>query len=85
MADATVLFEAGQAGPPFLEQTGISCEFKVIHHVLSIKFHFFYHSMYETCRSSALVQAYPGLGHSISNAELKYLESWIKTRLPSSS
>ncbi|KAG6754650.1 hypothetical protein POTOM_040443 [Populus tomentosa] len=57
MADATVLFEAGQAGPPFLEQAGISCEFK----------------------------AYPGLGHSISNAELKYLESWIKTRLPSSS
>ncbi|KAJ6292305.1 hypothetical protein OIU78_024476 [Salix suchowensis] len=57
MSDPTVLFEAGQAGPPILEQAGISCEFK----------------------------AYPGLGHSISNAELKYLESWIKTRLPSSS
>ncbi|KAK9227744.1 hypothetical protein WN943_012800 [Citrus x changshan-huyou] len=28
MADRTVLFEAGQAGPPFLEQAGISCEFK---------------------------------------------------------
>jgi hypothetical protein len=41
MADATVLFEAGQAGPPFLEQAGISCEFKVMHHILSIKFHFF--------------------------------------------
>lgn len=29
MADRTVLFEAGQAGPPFLEQAGVSCEFKV--------------------------------------------------------
>ncbi|RZC46158.1 hypothetical protein C5167_039106 [Papaver somniferum] len=28
LADGTVLFEAGQAGPPFLEQNGISCEFK---------------------------------------------------------
>ncbi|ERM96958.1 probable carboxylesterase Os04g0669500 isoform X1 [Amborella trichopoda] len=28
MADKTVLFEAGQAAPPFLEQAGISCEFK---------------------------------------------------------
>ncbi|KAJ4981242.1 hypothetical protein NE237_032079 [Protea cynaroides] len=57
MADRTVLFEAGQAGPPLLEQAGINCEFK----------------------------AYPGLGHSISNEELRYLESWIKTHLPSSS
>ncbi|KAL6332838.1 hypothetical protein AAG906_015104 [Vitis piasezkii] len=57
MADRTVLFEAGQAGPPFLEQAGVSCEFK----------------------------AYPGLAHSISNEELRYLESWIKTRLQSSS
>ncbi|GLT46699.1 hypothetical protein SLA2020_204400 [Shorea laevis] len=55
-ADRTVLFEAGQAGPPFLEQAGVSCEFKV----------------------------YPGLGHSITKEELKYLESWIKTRLQSS-
>ena len=31
MADKTVLFEAGQAGPPFLEKVGVSCEFKVIH------------------------------------------------------
>ncbi|KAL9455622.1 hypothetical protein AB3S75_004944 [Citrus x aurantiifolia] len=53
MADRTVLFEAGQAGPPFLEQAGISCEFK----------------------------AYPGLGHSISNEELRNLESWMKTRM----
>lgn len=30
LADRTVLFEAGQAGPPFLEQAGMSCEFKVI-------------------------------------------------------
>lgn len=29
IADQTVLFEAGQAGPPFLEQAGVSCEFKV--------------------------------------------------------
>ncbi|KAA8520168.1 hypothetical protein F0562_014424 [Nyssa sinensis] len=57
MADRTVLFEAGQAGPPFLEQAGMSCEFK----------------------------AYPGLGHSINNKELRYLESWIETRLQSSS
>lgn len=30
MVDRTVLFEAGQAGPPFLEKLGVSCEFKVI-------------------------------------------------------
>ncbi|CAH1439924.1 unnamed protein product [Lactuca virosa] len=29
MADMTVLFEAGQAGPPFLQRAGINCEFKV--------------------------------------------------------
>ena len=29
LADRTVLFEAGQAGPPFLEKIGVSCEFKV--------------------------------------------------------
>nr|GLL28736.1 probable carboxylesterase Os04g0669500 [Ipomoea trifida]GMD08936.1 probable carboxylesterase SOBER1-like [Ipomoea batatas]GMD10147.1 probable carboxylesterase SOBER1-like [Ipomoea batatas]GMD11356.1 probable carboxylesterase SOBER1-like [Ipomoea batatas] len=57
MADTTVLFEAGQAGPPFLERAGMSCEFK----------------------------AYPGLGHSITQEELRHLESWIKTRLQSSS
>ncbi|KAF6144950.1 hypothetical protein GIB67_013301 [Kingdonia uniflora] len=57
IADNTVLFEAGQAGPPFLEQAGIRCEFK----------------------------AYPGLGHSISNEELRSLESWIKTRFSNSS
>ncbi|XP_078154744.1 uncharacterized protein LOC144550630 [Carex rostrata] len=28
MADTTVLFEAGQAGPPFLQQVGMTCEFK---------------------------------------------------------
>lgn len=57
ISDPTVLFEAGQAGPPFLEKAGVTCEFK----------------------------AYPGLGHSISNEELKNLESWIKSRLRSSS
>ncbi|CAL9071098.1 unnamed protein product [Musa textilis] len=57
LADRTVLFEAGQAGPPFLEQAGMSCEFK----------------------------AYPNVGHSITNEELRYLESWIGTRLKSSS
>ncbi|XP_051126292.1 probable carboxylesterase SOBER1-like [Andrographis paniculata] len=57
MADRTVLFEAGQAGPPFLEKAGLSCEFK----------------------------AYPGLGHSITTEELTNLESWIKSRLQSSS
>jgi predicted esterase len=30
-------------------------------------------------------KAYPGLGHSISNKELKYIESWIKRRLKGSS
>ncbi|KAJ9566673.1 hypothetical protein OSB04_002639 [Centaurea solstitialis] len=29
IADRTVLFEAGQAGPPFLQQAGVNCEFKV--------------------------------------------------------
>jgi predicted esterase len=29
MDDRTVLFEAGQAGPPFLQSAGVSCEFKV--------------------------------------------------------
>jgi hypothetical protein len=29
MADRTVLFEAGQAGPPFLQSVGVTCEFKV--------------------------------------------------------
>lgn len=28
MADPTVLFESGQAGPPFLEEFGIQCNFK---------------------------------------------------------
>lgn len=54
--DRTVLFEAGQAGPPFLEKVGMNCEFK----------------------------AYPGLAHSINNDELKYLESWIASRLQGS-
>ncbi|KAL2339239.1 hypothetical protein Fmac_013685 [Flemingia macrophylla] len=57
LIDRTVLFEAGQAGPPFLEKLGVRCEFK----------------------------AYPGLAHSINNEELRYLESWIKARLQSSS
>jgi len=29
MVDRTVLFEAGHAGPPFLEKNGVGCEFKV--------------------------------------------------------
>ncbi|KAG6394121.1 hypothetical protein SASPL_144700 [Salvia splendens] len=57
IADRTVLFEAGQAGPPFLEKAGVSCEFK----------------------------AYPGLGHSLNNEEFRNLESWIKSRVHSSS
>ncbi|XP_048618566.1 probable carboxylesterase SOBER1-like [Brassica napus] len=55
--DKTVLFEAGQAALPFLQQAGVTCEFK----------------------------AYPDLGHSISNEELQYLESWIKQRMQTSS
>ncbi|XP_061339792.1 probable carboxylesterase SOBER1-like [Gastrolobium bilobum] len=57
LVDRTVLFEAGQAGPPFLKQVSVGCEFK----------------------------AYPGLGHSINSEELRHLESWIKSRLSSSS
>ncbi|KAG6382984.1 hypothetical protein SASPL_157286 [Salvia splendens] len=57
IADRTVLFEAGQAGPPFLEKAGVSCEFK----------------------------AYPRLGHSLNNEEFRNLESWIKSRVHSSS
>ncbi|XP_042399834.1 uncharacterized protein LOC121989705 [Zingiber officinale] len=34
MADRTVLFEAGQAGPPFLVQAGMSCEFKELWEVV---------------------------------------------------
>lgn len=30
LSDRTVLFEAGQAGPPFLEKAEMSCEFKVL-------------------------------------------------------
>eukprot|EP00262_Sarcandra_glabra_P009697 TRINITY_DN24229_c0_g1_i1.p1 TRINITY_DN24229_c0_g1~~TRINITY_DN24229_c0_g1_i1.p1 ORF type:complete len:252 (+),score=24.39 TRINITY_DN24229_c0_g1_i1:113-757(+) len=40
MADRTVLFGAGQAGPPFLEQAGMSCEFKAypnLGHSISIE------------------------------------------------
>ena len=38
MADRTVLFKAGQAGPPFLEQAGMKCEFKVVPSFLSTYF-----------------------------------------------
>ncbi|CAH8359591.1 unnamed protein product [Eruca vesicaria subsp. sativa] len=55
--DELVLFEAGQAALPFLEQAGVTCEFK----------------------------AYPGLAHWMSNKELEYIESWIKSRMQSSS
>ncbi|WZY85356.1 hypothetical protein YC2023_031740 [Brassica napus] len=55
--DELVLFEAGQAALPFLEQAGVTCEFK----------------------------AYPGLAHWMSNKELQYIESWIKSRMQSSS
>ncbi|KAF5188864.1 acyl-protein thioesterase 1-like [Thalictrum thalictroides] len=40
IADRTVLFEAGQAGPSFLQQAGISCEFKAypsLGHSISIE------------------------------------------------
>ena len=84
MADRTVLFEAGQAGPPFLVDVGVSCEFKVIHPDIAI---FFINSCL-ICLGLLKIfysQAYPGLDHSISNEELRYLESWIKTRMPGSS
>jgi predicted esterase len=29
LVDKTVLFEAGQAAPPFLQKIGVGCEFKV--------------------------------------------------------
>lgn len=86
MADRTVLFEAGQAGPPFLEQAGVSCEFKVIYESNST-FHSLLQNWYKVPETQFILnlQAYPGLGHSINNEELRYLESWIKTRLQSSS
>ncbi|XP_010538748.1 PREDICTED: probable carboxylesterase SOBER1-like [Tarenaya hassleriana] len=55
--DRTVLFEAGQAALPFLQEAGVTCEFK----------------------------AYPGLGHSIADDELRYLESWMRQKMQSSS
>ncbi|CAN8231013.1 unnamed protein product [Cochlearia groenlandica] len=55
--DKTVLFEAGQAALPFLQEAGVTCELK----------------------------AYRDLGHSISNKELQYMESWIKEKMQSSS
>lgn len=79
IADGTVLFEAGQAGPPFLDKAGFSCEFKVKR--LMIKFSASFHLTI----LFAMMQAYPGLGHSINNEELKHLESWIKARLRTSS
>jgi hypothetical protein len=36
VADRVVLFEAGQAGPPFLQSAGMSCEFMVI--ILQVPF-----------------------------------------------
>ena len=36
MADRIVLFEAGQVGPPFLAEVGVSCGFKVIHPNIAI-------------------------------------------------
>lgn len=83
--DRTVLFEAGQAGPPFLERAGLSCEFKVICSISSPTNH--NESLIEklTWFVHLILKAYPGLGHSISTEELKHLESWIKNRLQSSS
>ncbi|KAL6844137.1 hypothetical protein ACP4OV_025810 [Aristida adscensionis] len=53
MADGLVLFEAGHAGCSFLEELGMTCEFK----------------------------AYPTLGHSLVDEELRYFQQWIKDRL----
>lgn len=86
MADRTVLFEAGQAGPPFVEQVGVTCEFKVTYASNSTVAQL---DWYVTPENSTQVvlnsQAYPKLEHSINNEELRYLESWIKARLQSSS
>ncbi|KAJ0791620.1 putative lysophospholipase [Helianthus annuus] len=38
-ADGTVLFEAGQAGPPFLQQLGMNCEFKVLLTLPHLQYH----------------------------------------------
>ncbi|KAJ6367388.1 hypothetical protein OIU78_000029 [Salix suchowensis] len=77
MADRTVLFEAGQTEPHFLEQAGISSGFKMLYLYLSI-FCLLSFNAWKLCFWSGITQAYPGLGQSISNEELKYLESWIK-------
>lgn len=83
--DRTVLFEAGQAGPPFLEKAGLSCEFKVTCATSSPTNH--KENLIENLKwfIHLILKAYPGLGHSISMEELKHLESWIKSRLQSSS
>lgn len=82
MADQTVLFGAGQAGPPFLEQAGMTCEFKVLPRYLFYQPWFF---MLLPSLFSLYFQAYPNLGHSITPEELHTLESFIKKHLKSSS
>jgi len=88
MADRTVLFEAGQAGPPFLQSIGVTCEFKVDSYmVLFVSLQ----RIFDVCelwilsiQIVCILQAYPDLGHSLSKEELLYLESWIKSRLNAS-
>lgn len=84
IADRTVLFGAGQAGPPFLEQAGMSCEFKVVQ-LLLVNTLEIEPILLLLVMTVLTLQAYPDLGHSISNEELLTLESWIKSRLQSSS
>ena len=93
MADKVVLFEAGQAGPPFLQSAGANCEFKVDFYNapfsltpkdLQSLFELWIFSTQDLKLSCAFLQAYPDLGHSLSKEELLYLESWIKSRLNAS-
>ncbi|KAM0051860.1 putative phospholipase/carboxylesterase/thioesterase, alpha/Beta hydrolase [Helianthus debilis subsp. tardiflorus] len=80
IADEVVLFEAGQAGPPFLQRLGINFEFKVLSY--SIPFQGHGHSLHNLHMGGSKSQAYPGLNHSINiQEELKHVESWITSRL----
>ncbi|XP_042409581.1 probable carboxylesterase Os04g0669500 isoform X2 [Zingiber officinale] len=81
MADRTVLFEAGQAGPPFLVQAGMSCEFKS--HDMADRTVLFEAGQagppfLEQASMSCEFKAYPNVGHSITTEELLHLQSWIK-------
>lgn len=54
ISDPTVLFEAGQAGPPFLEKAGVTCEFKVYYNQILFQFI----KLSRSCTRYKLIQVY---------------------------